>query len=259
MADNIIWPGIVQASAQNTPAVIRATDNAGIYTLLVNGLWTPADIANLSVFLHFAAGNCFESNGGAVSTAGNPVGYVAPLFGTSINAEELVLKPTFRADGLEFDALGVNRLPLSASTGGGPLTIYTSQLAASGTTLPILQSVAGLAMAGLATGQGIAQDDAFGSTGSAMTVDAISLIRYSQASTGGDFTFNATGSVGSTGNALDAFTFDLIGGTGGAGYANTSTANRFRLIIAVLRNITLGSAEDLQIRAWIAANDGAAL
>lgn len=45
MADNIIWPGIVQSSAQNTPAVIRATDNAGIYTLLVNGLFDPAATA----------------------------------------------------------------------------------------------------------------------------------------------------------------------------------------------------------------------
>lgn len=233
----------------------------GIQSPLIGAApWTPADIANLSVFLQFSAGNCYTDVARTtLATVGQMVKGVAPLFGTSISASEATNAPTLRAAGLEFDSAGVHQLLLSAGFTGGPLTIYTSQLAVSGTTLPILQSVVGLAMAGLSTGEGIAQDDAFGSTGSAMTVDAISLIRYSQASTGGDFTFNATGSVGSTGNALDAFTFDLIGGTGGAGYANTSTTNRFRLIIAILRNIALGSAEDLQIRAWIAENDGAAL
>lgn len=37
MADNIIVAGLVQASAQNTPAVIRAIETGGVYTLVVSG------------------------------------------------------------------------------------------------------------------------------------------------------------------------------------------------------------------------------
>ncbi len=43
------------------------------------------------------------------------------------------------------------------------------------------------------------------------------------------------------------------------GAGNDSESNRFRLVIAVKRCIALDSAEDLLIRNWIAANDGASL
>jgi len=221
--------------------------------------WTPADITDLTVFLHFAAGNCFESNDNTVSTAGNPVGYVAPLFGTAINAGSLVLKPTFREDGLKFDSAGAQQLLPSADIvlSGTGSTVYTVQIATSGQICPILNSIAGQAFVS-GDGSGVIfQSDGTQSSAMAMTQDSLSVFRM-DIDASGDATIDATGAVQNQLPAAGAFTFDLIAGTG-ANLANDSAANRYVLIIAVARRIVLGSAEDLLIRGWITTNTGASL
>jgi len=256
MADNIIWPGIVQASAQNTPAVIRATDNAGIYTLLVNGLWTPADIANLSVFLHFAAGNCFVSNGGAVSGVGDAVGYVAPLYGTSISASEATNKPTFRADGLEFNATD-SILTLSANVvSASDFTIYAAGICADNSSFPLIGSSATGAVIGNVFGSASVLDDSGGGPGSS-TLSGNILMRFAVSS--GSYRLDATSVFTNQNGSSGTYTLDEIGAATGAGDRNSDTASRYQLIIGVNRAIAFGSAEDILIRSWITTNVGASL
>ncbi len=42
--DNIICTGIVQADNQSVPAIIRATQSGGVYTIVVGGGSAPSDI-----------------------------------------------------------------------------------------------------------------------------------------------------------------------------------------------------------------------
>jgi hypothetical protein len=265
MADNIIWPGIVQAAAQNTPAVIRATDNAGVYTLLVNGLWTPADIANLALFNHYkpaiTPACCFESNGGAATAANGVVGYAAPLYGSPLSASELVLKPTLRTNGLEFDALGTQLLTLSSAINVGAITIYAAVLAASGANFPIIGDSSASGSISVSGGGVSVMDDGFGTIAStSITTDAVGLVRFSLSAIGGSYSIAATGTAESSGSSgASAMTLQTIGSAAGAFVSNDSTANRSAALIVVSRNIVFGSAEDLLIRGWLTTNTGATL
>jgi len=101
--------------------------------------------------------------------------------------------------------------------------------------------------------------DNIGNSFNSPLVTGVVLGRFSM-DVAGNFSMKTTGEAESTGGtANQGFDFSQIGGTGAVGGGNDSTSNRFRLVIAVKRAITLGSAEDLLIRNWISTNDGAEL
>jgi len=224
--------------------------------------WTPADIADLALFFHFKPGaNCaYASNGGAAAGAGDPVGYAAPLFGTSISASEATHKPTLQADGLQLDAAGVELLSFSSQFSATDITIYWSMIVDAGSSVACFAS-------------DMAQGSLLGGTGDVgifdnlsnylnkptNTFNAVVMGRFNM-DAAGSYSMSASGESPDIGSILNnGFDFNQIGGTGAIGIGNDSTANRFRLVIAVKRCIALDSAEDLLIRNWISTNDGAAL
>lgn len=224
--------------------------------------WTPADIADLAIFFHFKPGaNCaYASNGGAAAGAGDPVGYAAPLFGTSISASEATNKPTLQADGLQLDAAGVELLSFASQFSATDITVYWSMILDAGSNVACFASdaVQGSLLGG--TGDVSIWDNTTSTFNRPIDTGALTLGRFSMTA-GGDWSIIATSQLedGATGSTNNGFNFNQIGGTGAIGSGNDSTANRFRLVIAIKRAIALGSAEDLLIRNWIAANDGASL
>lgn len=231
---------------------------------IAEGPWTPADIPDLSVFLHFSAGNCYESNGGASSTDGNPVGYVAPLFGTSITASEATNKPTFRANGLQLDTAGLKKLVLSSEIlGNGEFTIYWSMLMTGANTINVLSHSTSMSFLG-SGGSSVAIYDE-NTNGAEIPLDisnspSLYLGRFDTDGLNGHYEMNATyGSSVSGSGAYGSFPFDQIGGLGNVGAATDSQDARIRLIILVNRRIEIDSPEDILIRNWIKENDGAEL
>lgn len=225
--------------------------------------WTPADIANLTVFHNYQPGAncCFVSNGGAASGAGDAVGYAAPLYGSSLSASEATNKPTLRANGLEFAADGSQLLTLSSALGVGATTIYAALLASSGSSVfPVIGHPTTSAFFGVTGATVLIQDDVGATFGSQIiTTDAVSMLRFSQASVGGAYRIDSTGSITQTGSALGAMTLETLAQAVGAGGSNDSADNRILAIVAVARNIAFGSTEDLNIRGWFTTNTGATL
>lgn len=232
----------------------------GLVRVPADAGWTPADIANLAVFLQFSTGNCYVSDGGAASGVGDAVGYVTPLYGTTNAASEATNKPTFRANGLEFDAAGVNRLVLDSDFTGGVMTLYWVVLCDAGSAAAgvLANTVTSAEIANLG-GMNIFDDIGGNVVAVAPELDIPILLRLNQPSTGAIFHLRFSALEDLTSSGLDSFSFNLIGGEGalGPGAGNDSTANRYLAIIGVNREITYDSTEDLYIRAWIAANCGA--
>lgn len=223
--------------------------------------WTPADIADLALFFWFKPGvNCaYASNGGAAAGAGDPVGYAAPLFGTSISASEATNKPTLQADGLQLDAAGVELLNFSSQFSATDITVYWSMIVDAGSSVACLAS--DTVQASLLGGAGDVSifDDIGTRFNGALNTGVVVLGRFNM-DAAGNYSVSSTGGGDSSGTVTNnGFDFNQIGGTGAIGSGNDSESNRFRLLIAVKRSIALGSAEDLLIRNWIATNDGAEL
>jgi len=225
--------------------------------------WTPADIADLALFFHFKPGaNCaYASNGGAAAGAGDPVGYAAPLFGTSISASEATNKPTLQADGLQLDAAGVELLNFSSQFSATDITVYWSMIVDAGSSVACFASdTVQPSLLGGASDVSIYDNTGNPQNSALFTTNAVVMGRLSM-DAGGNYSMISTGGVATTGTVPNnnGFDFNQIGGTGAIGGGNDSTANRFRLVIAINRAITLDSAEDLLIRNWISTNDGAEL
>lgn len=224
--------------------------------------WTPADIADLAIFFHFKPGvNCaYASNGGAAAGAGDPVGYAAPLFGTSISASEATNKPTLQADGLRLDAAGVELLNFSSQFSATDITVYWSMIVDAASSMACFAS--DTAQGSLLGGAGdvcIFDNTSNYLSGPASAFNAVIMGRFNM-DAAGNYSMSASGEppdIGSIPN--NGFDFNQIGGTGAIGAGNDSVDNRFRVLIAINRSIALGSAEDLLIRNWISTNDGAAL
>lgn len=224
--------------------------------------WTPADIADLALFFHFKPGaNCaYASNGGAAAGAGDPVGYAAPLFGTSISASEATNKPTLQADGLQLDAAGVELLNFSAQFSATDITIYWSQIIASDSSVACFASDSVFqSFLGGAGAVSIFDNLGGGHNAPLLTTNAVVMGRLTFSALG-EKSLTATGYPEQTATTTNfGFSFNQIGGIGAIGAGNDSESNRFRLVIAIKRAIALDSAEDLLIRNWISTNDGAEL
>lgn len=224
--------------------------------------WTPADIADLAIFFWFKPGaNCaYASNGGAAAGAGDPVGYAAPLFGTSISASEATNKPTLQADGLQLDAAGVELLNFSAQFSATDITVYWSMIVDAASSMACFAS--DTAQGSLLGGAGDVSvfDNASNYLSAAASAFNTVIMGRLNMNGAGDYSVISTGEANNSGSATNSgFDFNQIGGTGAIGAGNDSVDNRFRVLIAINRSIALGSAEDLLIRNWISTNDGAAL
>jgi len=270
MADNIIWPGIVQSSAQNTPAAIRATDNAGVYTLLVNGLWTPADIADLAYFSQNRVPNCFYNDGSSDQQSGitDSVHFINQLFGatgTIVDGADVIL----RADGLDpLPGNGVMTLGgdgNSTGIGTGDFTLYSTQFIGAGSLLPILGSGAFQSYIILSGGVNY-QDNMANSAGSVggATDDQWSLVTVRYVSATQTLYLNCTGNGpgdNQTNIGGSGISFDRYLAAPGATYFNDNANNRARTFIGIRRYIAEASIEDARILNWFAnpTNDGATL
>jgi len=78
--------------------------------------FSPADVEGLVLWLEDDSG-VYQSNGGAASGVGDPVGYWQDKSGQDNHVEQFIasLKPTLRADGVEFDGAGDNLVRGSVS------------------------------------------------------------------------------------------------------------------------------------------------
>lgn len=221
--------------------------------------WTPADIADLAIFFHFKEGNgsCFYGTDPAVADGG--MDKILGLYGAEVTQAEGNV--TLRPDGLQLAADGSTSMAFSSQFSATDITIYWSQMIANDSAIACFAS-----------------DSVFlsllGGTPDVTIVDNIGNIHNSPLLTTnavvmGRLTFSALGEKSliatgqaersSTGETNFGFSFNQIGGIGAIGVGNDSESNRFRLVIAIKRAIALGSAEDLIIRNWIAANDGASI
>lgn len=235
-----------------------------LVALSEGGPWTPADIADLAIFFWFKPGVdcCYQNIGGAASGAGNRVGYAAPLFGASISArvDNIAFRPTLQSDGLQLDAGGSRFLSFSSQFAATDITAYWSMIVDSASTVACFAS--DTLEDTLIGGNGdVSIYDNFGIPfASPRTTGAVILGRFNMDEENGNYSMISTGQSENAGTETNfGFNFNQIGGTGAIGSGNDSTANRFRLVIAIKRSIVLGSAEDLLIRNWITTYDGASL
>lgn len=222
--------------------------------------WTPAEVAGLSVFHHYTEGNLRVAPAGAVSGVGDPVGYVEPLFRTTVSASEASNKPVLRADGLELDAGGVNLLTLSSPLlGTGDFTVYWAFYGSTTSVVPLLSdTVAGSLLGSAGAGEiGIYDtiSNPYSVTNDYQSVHPV-LGRFSYNATTDDTSLIASSQAEVTSNIDVTFPFNQIGGTGAVGVGNDNVNNRLLALVYVDRVITLDSIEDLNIRAWLAANVG---
>lgn len=227
--------------------------------------WTPSDIPDLAIFFWFkpGVGSCSSDVAGTTpAAAGDAVKNVAALYGAQVTeATEATNFPTLQSDGLQLDDLGVELLSFSSQFSATDITVYWSMIVDAGSSVACFASdTAQPSLLG-----GVADIGIYDNTASpfsrAIAAGDLALGRFSMTA-GGDWSIIATGQVenAATGAVNNGFSFNQIGGVSFAiGSGNDSTANRFRLLIAVKRSIVLGSAEDLLIRNWISTNDGASL
>ncbi len=251
MADNIIWPGIVQASAQNTPAVIRATDNAGIYTLLVSGLWTPAEVT-WALALQYDAAHCTSN------TAGQPVSSVSASYGASRTASQaLTLRPTFRTDGIEYDGALAQYMELSSSLVlNGAFTSYHVFNSPAGADNFAIGSITTTALLALSSGGIILYDD-IGSGPSLGGASGLILVRVSSDGAG-NVSLKATGGLNTTSAGFGTATIEVIGASVNNAAYSGSTANRSIADFITLTDNT-GTAENTNMLAWLLSTYGATL
>ena len=226
--------------------------------------WTPADIADLAIFFWFkpGEGTCFSDVAGTTpSAAGDAVKNVTALYGAQVTeATEATNFPTLQSDGLQLDAAGVELLSFSSQFSATDITVYWSMITDAGSSVACFASdTVQQSMLG-----GIPYPTIYDNIPDEFTTGVysagVAMGRFSMDSSG-NWSVSSTGG-GPTGSGTTpnrGFDFNQIGGTGAFGSGNDSTANRFRLVIAVKRSITLDSAEDLLIRNWITTYDGASL
>lgn len=220
--------------------------------------WSPWAIPNLSGFFHFTEGNCFVSNPGAATAIDGVVGYVPSLFGGSLTASEATNKPTLKADGLQFATMS-DQLVLSSPFVLGAGTIYMSVKVPSANLLLMLGHDTGAAYLACSGGVFAGEADGAGSgLAAAVSDDTVSLLRLDQVNDAGLIRLFVSGTPGEASNAtgVGPFTFNRIGLSSVSG---SEDAGRLRAVILINRHIAYDSPEDVRIRNWIAANDGAAL
>lgn len=242
-----------------------------LYTQLVVALsaggpapeWTPSDITDLAIFFWFkpGVGSCFSDvTGTTPSAAGDAVKNVAALYGAQVTeATEATNFPTLQSDGLQLDAAGVELLSFSSQFSATDITIYWSMIVDAGSGVACFASdTAQASLLGGAPDPAIYDNIANG-INTAVYSPGVAMGRFNM-DAAGNYSIIATGAPENAGDATNnSFDFNQIGGTGAIGSGNDSTANRFRLLIAINRSIALDSAEDLLIRNWITTNDGASL
>jgi len=221
--------------------------------------WTPSDIVGLEVFNWCSIGNCYVSDGGAVSAIDGQVGYVEPLYGTTNALSTASNKPTLKADGLQFAADGSSRLAFDtpivfdAST-----TLYlVAKMDTGATFTPVLSDDVGLGYIGSDdAGATIYFDDSASGGSFGINPGGLVLIKTSADSLA-VVTGQITGDVASAPGSTPS-THNQIAGTSAVdpSFSNASLANRYLLYIFINRLIADDSTEDLYIRAWILANCG---
>lgn len=225
-----------------------------------NGLWRPSDIANLEVFAWFKAGNCFSSAYPTETLAGvgDSVQWVKPLYGTTNYLFETVTPPKLRADGLEIDSGGAQRLTLATPLDMASCTIYAVADRPTGLEDFVLTSEIGGPSYLLYIGTDWFWSDTVGGNGSGARTNDLGELFY-LGNDNGTWSYEVTGTVGSSaGTGASNLGVEEIGYS----TANTVGTNpdcRQRLLIVVSRYIALGSAEDLKIRNWILSNLSAEL
>lgn len=225
--------------------------------------WTPADIANLSVFfwLSPSSGACLQGPPpNDVVAVDNPIHYVAPLFGSTISAATDGSSPILRSDGMELDAGGINRLLFSSPFSSGELTVYWSFIAAAGTMQIFAQHSTENALVGGSSEIAIYDNVGNPATCNIDNPGTIVMGRFNIDGAFGNHRLDGTDQSSVEGSGgYSGYSFNQLGGVGGLGANNDSADNRYRLLIVVNRSITFDSAEDLLIRNWVSTNDGAEL
>lgn len=225
--------------------------------------WTPADIPDLALFLWAKSPYCFvDDPPTVVATNGQAYAYQAPLFGTVNNGEQATVKPTFTSTGGQLDAAGVEFLSLNSPVVlDSDFTLYLTGVRATAGAQGgiLLGSLAGQAALGFLYGDFEVLDDGSGGGSVAGLATLAGSLLVTGRKTAGFLIVQGTGTAESGGLGVGTMTFDQVGQAAGALAGNDDSSNRYRLQIVVKRYIALGSVEDLLIRAWISANDGAAI
>lgn len=257
---------IVSGDASHTITVTETASNtysSGVSAtstgVAVAAGFDPSQTPN-TVFVYWnKSGNCYTDNPPTiVAIVGQAVATSKAQYGTSINATQdtALLRGLFQSGGIQFDALGTQRLGFADQV----LTAWTAYVGgtvdAGSSNYPCLSNSSGSgALLGTNGGVTALYDDSFvGLTG--VPVSGSALIR-ANVDSGGNASLISTGASETTSVGFGTFTFNAIAQ---ALFGNNdSAANRYLFFWLIARSITLGSAEDLQIRAWITANPGLSL
>lgn len=211
----------------------------------------PATIANLALFLQYDAAHCTSS------TPGQPVSAVSASYGTTRTASAAGgARPTFRANGLEYDGASSQVMDLSSALVlNAAFTLYSVFNVPAGADLFAVGSVSTPALIGLAGGTITALDDAGGGPTLA-SLTGLSLIRLSVDGVG-SCSFKATGAQSGVGT-VGVTTLEVIGASPNNTAFSGSTANR-SLCDIIKTGDNSGTAEDANILAWLLATYGATL
>lgn len=215
--------------------------------------FNPASIANLVLFLQYDAAHCTSS------TPGQPVSAVSASYGTTRTASAAGgARPTFRANGLEYDGSASQFMDLSSALVlNGAFTSYHVFNTPAGADCIPVGSVLGKGFFGLISGELLVFNDAEASTSLPTSSTGILLARLSRTA-GDDLTIDITGAAPSTGSFSGDITLDCIGATPGNTAFSGSTANR-SLCDIIKTGDNSGTQENTDTLAWLFANYTAAL
>ncbi len=234
-------------------------------TVTTEAAWTPLASAP-SIFAWMKSPYCLKTDTG-VCVPGDRIASALPQFGATVTALQAAggSQPFFRSDGA--DNFSVSQLNLSGlGTLSNNFTIYLTGYRVAGTTLAILGAVTDGALIGWLEANFLAIDDTAEAYFSGAEFDAVAgdfllIIRMNA----GEISVDATGVSHGSGNLVgnpNAMTFNQLGNAAqyqGGGSGSGDAINRIRIVEVITRYIAYDSAEDLNQRAWILANDGAAL
>lgn len=213
------------------------------------GIWTPAQISGLSVFL--------RQQSGFVTAPGNAITACAAQFGTSNGATANGVSPTLTGTGAQFDQAGDDTLTLGTPLvlGGQPFTVYCVGTLATAVVWAPIGSSSTTSVIYSDTIQIQAQDDNGNQLVGSFTTAPSGLIIVRLDYDGTTATLTWTGNtVGVAATGMGPFTLDSIGNWPNGGAPDGSPSNRQLATIVVYGRDIVGTSDETKLLAWIASN-----
>lgn len=221
-------------------------------------LFDPSAIANLSLFLWSSNGYWYTNNPPTTpAVAGDAVETLDGQFGTTIDGVQttLGLRPTATENGLQLNATD-QLMPFASAVQNNAWSAYVYGYYEDGKIfIPLGNNSTGASFGAFLNQTFVANDEGNFTQGENVPQGNV-LIRGSRDNVSDDLSIHCTGSDANSLTTTNPTTFNNIGDSTpiDPSVHNDSLNNRYYLTMFVARQIVDGSAEDINIQRWAAAN-----